>query len=78
MAARLKGEQSYIYEFFYGNNPGDNFLMEIFAPKDTVYKLLDEFRLSKSFIYDIDDWYNFLRSKGIVACFINVDYMSYF
>jgi len=78
LAARLKGERSYIYQFLCGSKSGQNFLMEIWAPKNKVQDLLMEFRRNMAFDYDSDKWYDFLRSKGILARFIETDYMAYF
>ena len=76
IADALKGVKPYIYEFYWDDE--DGFLMEIWAEKEEVKRLLDEYRNSDPEGYNAIDWYHFLRSKGIRCRFIEVDYHIYF
>ena len=69
-----------IYEFYYDDgDEEDVFWMEIDADKETVEKLLDEYRKSDPVGYNDLDWLDFLVDiKGIKARFIEPDYSLYF
>jgi len=66
-----------VYEFYWGHDVDEQFLMEIDADEDTVKKLLDEYRSSDE-EYNNFGWCDFLRRKGIKAEIIEAEYYIYF
>jgi iron uptake system EfeUOB component EfeO/EfeM len=66
-----------IYCFYWGNDEDESFIMKIEANKEVVEKLLDEYRNSDEGYNDFD-WFEFLKSKGIKAKFIQIDHYIYF
>jgi len=66
-----------IYAFYYDGGETE-FWMEIEADKETVEKLLNEYRESDPEEYNDLDWCEFLKSKGIKARFLDPDYYIYF
>jgi hypothetical protein len=66
-----------IYCFYWGKDEDESFLMEIEADKETVEKLLHEYKKLDEY-YNNADWYEFLKSKGIKAEFIEIDHYVYF
>jgi len=63
-----------VFEFVWEEG---NAIMEIEADKETVKKLLYEYRNSDPH-YNIDDWCNFLNKKGIKATIIEPEFCIYF
>jgi len=70
----------YVYAFYWddGNRLGENvFLMKIKADKETVQRLLDEYR-DEDKGYDQFGWLEFLKKHGIEAELIEPEHWIYF
>ena len=66
-----------IYEFYWGHHEDERFLMEIDADKETVEKLLNEYRATDEG-YNNADWCDFLEKKGIKAKGLQPEHSIYF
>jgi hypothetical protein len=67
-----------VYEFFWESTDIDEKgVLRINANIKRIEKLLDKFR-NENENYDIETWFDYLKSKGLKVEVVNTDYYVYF